>query len=101
MVDWQGLEHFQAYTWQKQLHLYEVPFYYIEYGMAQLGALSVWRNYLQDKTKAVMQYKEALSLGYTKTIGEIYEAAGVKFDFSESYIQSLMAFVSEELKKLE
>jgi oligoendopeptidase F len=101
MVDWQGLEHFQAYTWQKQLHLYEVPFYYIEYGMAQLGALSVWRNYLQDKSKAVSQYKEALSLGYTKTIGEIYEAAGVKFDFSESYIQSLMAFVSEELKKLE
>jgi oligoendopeptidase F len=101
MVDWQGLEHFQAYTWQKQLHLYEVPFYYIEYGMAQLGALSVWRNYLQDKTKAVSQYKEALSLGYTKTIGEIYDAAGVKFDFSESYIQSLMEFVSEELKKLE
>jgi len=101
MVDWQGLEHFQAYTWQKQLHVFEVPFYYIEYGMAQLGALSVWRNYLQDKAKAIRQYKEALSLGYTKTIGEIYEAAGVKFDFSESYIQSLMAFVSEELKKLE
>ncbi len=101
MVDWQGLEHFQAYTWQKQLHVYEVPFYYIEYGMAQLGALSVWRNFLQDKAKAVAQYKEALSLGYTKTIGEIYEAAGVKFDFSEKYIQSLMAFVSDELKKLE
>jgi len=99
MVDWEGLEEFQAYTWQKQLHLFEVPFYYIEYGMAQLGALSVWRNYLHNKPAAVEAYKKALSLGYTKTIGEIYETAGIKFDFSEAYIKSLMDFVNEELKK--
>jgi oligoendopeptidase F len=99
MVNWEGLEQFQAYTWQKQLHLYEVPFYYIEYGMAQLGALSVWRNYLNNKPAAVEAYKKALSLGYTKTIGEIYEAAGIKFDFSEAYIKSLMEFVNTELKK--
>lgn len=100
MVDWSGYEHIQAYTWQKQLHLFEVPFYYIEYGMAQLGALGVWRNFLTDKKKAVTQYKEALSLGYTKPIGDIYNAAGVEFNFSASYIKSLMEFVKAELKKL-
>lgn len=100
MVDWNGYEHIQAYTWQKQLHLFEVPFYYIEYGMAQLGALGVWRNFLTDKTKAVAQYKEALSLGYTKPIGDIYKTAGVEFNFSASYIKSLMEFVKAELNKL-
>jgi oligoendopeptidase F len=100
LVNWDGYEHFQQYTWQKQLHLFEVPFYYIEYGMAQLGALSVWRNYLNNKKLAVDQYKHALSLGYTKPIGEIYEAAGVKFDFSADYIKDLMTFVSAELTKL-
>lgn len=100
MVDWSGYEQIQVYTWQKQLHLFEVPFYYIEYGMAQLGALGVWRNFLTDKKKAVTQYKEALSLGYTKPIGEIYNAAGVEFNFSASYIKSLMEFVKAELNKL-
>lgn len=99
MVDWSGYENIQAYTWQKQLHLYEVPFYYIEYGMAQLGALAVWRNYLSNKTKAIAEYKAALSLGYTKTIGEIYKTAGIEFNFTESYIKELMAFVKEELAK--
>ncbi len=100
LVDWSGYEHVQAYTWQKQLHLFEVPFYYIEYGMAQLGALGVWRNFLTDKSKAVEQYKEALSLGYTKPIGDIYNTAGVEFNFSDTYIKSLMEFVKSELNKL-
>ena len=100
MVDWSGFEDVQAYTWQKQLHLFEVPFYYIEYGMAQLGALAVWRNFLSDKKKAIQQYKEALSLGYTKSIGEIYKTAGVEFNFSAAYIKSLMEFVKAELNKL-
>ena len=99
-VDWSGYEHVQAYTWQKQLHLFEVPFYYIEYGMAQLGALGVWRNFLTDKSKALEQYKEALSLGYTKPIGDIYNTAGVEFNFSDTYIKSLMEFVKSELNKL-
>jgi oligoendopeptidase F len=99
-VDWSGLEHIQAFTWQKQLHLYEVPFYYIEYGMAQLGALAVWRNFLSDKPKAIQQYKEALSLGYTKSIGDIYKAAGIEFNFGSGYIKSLIDFVKNELSKL-
>ncbi len=97
LVDWSGLEAIQAYTWQKQLHLYEVPFYYIEYGMAQLGALAVWKNYNSNKPKALEQYKAALSLGYTKTIGEIYKTAGIEFNFSQNYIRELMLFVKAEL----
>ena len=89
------------YGWQKQLHLYEVPFYYIEYGMAQLGALAVWRNFNINKTKALEQYKAALTLGYTKTIGDIYKTAGIEFNFSALYIKELMAFVKDELKKLD
>lgn len=100
LVDWTGYESAKSYTWQKQLHLFEVPFYYIEYGMAQLGALAVWRNYLNNPAKAVQQYKEALSLGYTKTIGEIYQTAGVAFDFSADYIKELMQFVKQELNKV-
>jgi len=100
MVNWIELEHIQACTWQKQLHLFEVPFYYIEYGMAQLGALAVWRNTQQNKANAIAQYKQALSLGYTKPIGEIYKAAGIEFNFGAIYIRELMAFVKSELNKL-
>jgi len=98
-VDWTGLEKFKATQWQRQLHLYEVPFYYIEYGMAQLGAVAMWRNYKKDPNKTIQQYKNALSLGYTKSIGEIYEAAGIKFDFSNEYVQELSQFIYEELQK--
>ncbi len=101
MVDWSSFENIQMYGWQKQLHLYEVPFYYIEYGMAQLGALAVWRNFNINKTKALEQYKAALTLGYTKTIGDIYKTAGIEFNFSALYIKELMAFVKDELKKLD
>lgn len=99
LVDWSDLEKIQAYTWQKQLHLFEVPFYYIEYGIAQLGALAVWKNFLNNKTKTVQQYKDALKLGYTKPIGEIYKTAGIEFNFSANYIKQLMQFVKEELNK--
>ena len=99
MVDWTGYEAIQAYTWQKQLHLFEVPFYYIEYGMAQLGALAVWKNYIADKPTALAQYKSALSLGYTKTIGDIYKTAGIEFNFTAPYIKQLMEFVKVELNK--
>jgi len=99
MVDWSGYELAQAHTWQKQLHLFEVPFYYIEYGMAQLGALAVWRNFINDKAKAIIQYKQALSLGYTQTIGKIYETAGIEFNFSSAYIKELMSFVQHQMTK--
>lgn len=101
VVDYQGIEEARESLWQKQLHLFEVPFYYIEYGMAQLGAIAVWRNFKEDPKTAIEQYKAALALGYTKSIGEIYETAGVKFDFSREYVRELVEFVKEELASLE
>jgi oligoendopeptidase F len=100
VTDWTGFDHFRAYSWQRQLHIFEVPFYYIEYGMAQLGAISVWRNYKNDPKKGLDGYLAALKLGYTKTIKEIYEAANIKFDFSKAYIAELMDFVKAELAEL-
>lgn len=97
MVDWAGFEDNRASSWQRQLHLFEVPFYYIEYGIAQLGALAVWMNYKQNPTQALNQYKEALKLGYTKSIPEIYKTAGVKFDFSKANLRELVEFVKQEL----
>ena len=99
-TDWSGLQEAKDYMWQKQLHLYEVPFYYIEYGMAQLGAIAVWRNFRQDKQKGLEGYMNALKLGYMRTIPEIYKAAGIKFDFSRGYIKELMNFVKDELGKI-
>lgn len=100
LVDFSGYEEAKSTSWQRQLHLFEVPFYYIEYAMAQLGALAVWKNSKTDYKKAISQYKDALRLGYTKTIPEIYEAAGIKFDFSENYIKELVTFVKSELNGL-
>jgi oligoendopeptidase F len=98
-VDWTGLEDIRDYLWQRQLHIFEVPFYYIEYGMAQLGAIAVWRNYKINRPEALKKYIEALSLGYTATIGDIYKAAGIKFDFSKNYIKELALFINEQLEK--
>jgi oligoendopeptidase F len=98
--DWEGQEAEFANIWQKQLHLFEVPFYYIEYGIAQLGAIAIWKNFKENPDKALQQYLDALALGYTKPINEIYETAGIKFDFSVDYIKELAAFVKNELDKL-
>lgn len=98
--DWSGLEEAKVNAWQKQLHIYEVPFYYIEYGMAQLGAIAIWKNYKENPQKALAQYLDALRLGYTRTIPEIYETAGIRFDFSTDYVRELVGFVKEELEKL-
>jgi len=100
VVDWKGMEEIRKRGWQSQLHIYEVPFYYIEYGMAQLGAIAVWRNYKSNPEKALDQYEAALRLGYTKSIPEIYKAAGVEFNFSQSYVKELAAFVKGELEKI-
>ena len=97
VTDWRGLEEAKDYLWQKQLHLYEVPFYYIEYGMAQLGAIAIWRNFKRDKKQGLDGYLNALKLGNLRTIPEIYRAAGIKFDFSKSYIRELMSFVRKEI----
>ncbi len=99
-ADWTDLEQQFGNGWQKQLHLFEVPFYYIEYAIAQLGAIAVWKNYKENPEKALEQYLAALALGYTKPMNEIYETAGIKFDFSAEYVKELANFVKTELEKL-
>lgn len=98
VTDWSDLEKYKEASWQRQLHIYEVPFYYIEYGMAQLGAISVWKNFKEDPKKGLEAYLNGLKLGYTATIGDIYKAMGIKFDFSKDYIAELMGFVKAELE---
>lgn len=100
LTDMSGYEHYLANSWQKQLHLYEVPFYYIEYGFAQLGAIAMWRNVLLDKKTGLDGYKNMLSKGYTVTIPELYQAGGIKFDFTPEYVGELFAFVWQELEAL-
>ena len=100
LTNWEGNEDILASSWQRQLHIFEVPFYYIEYGISQLGALSVWKNSLKNKDLAISQYKEALSLAYTKGIPEIYDTAGIEFNFKKEYIAELANFVGEQLEEL-
>jgi len=96
ITDWSGFEEAKGYLWQKQLHLFEVPFYYIEYGMAQLGAIAIWRKFRANREDGLSGYKQALSLGNLKSIPAIYDAAGIQFDFSRPYIHELARFVQTE-----
>jgi len=100
VTDWSGLEQYRDYIWQKQLHLFEVPFYYIEYGFAQLGAIAVWKNYKENPTNGLEAYLSALKLGYTRTIPQIYKTANIEFNFSRGYISDLISFVRNELENI-
>lgn len=100
-ADWSDHAEALENLWQKQLHIFEVPFYYIEYGIAQLGAIAVWKNYKDDPKTGLRKFLKALKLGYTKTIREIYETAGIEFNFSAAYVKELAEFVKSELDKLE
>lgn len=99
-TDWSGFEKYRSVFWQKQLHLYEVPFYYIEYGIAQLGAIAMWRQYRGNKQQALENYKKALAEGYTKTLPQLYETAGIQFNFSPAYVAELGQFVKERLNEM-
>jgi oligoendopeptidase F len=99
-MDVSGLEQYRRYGWQRQLHLYEVPFYYIEYGIAQLGAIGLWKQFKENKEVAIENYITALSLGGTRTLPQLYEAAGLKFDFSPDHISELMLFVQTEMEAI-
>jgi oligoendopeptidase F len=99
-IDYTGLDEFRKIGWQRQLHLFEVPFYYIEYGIAQLGAIGLWMQYKQNPNKALENYMNALSLGGTKTLPELYKAAGLEFNLTPAYIKTLMEFVKTEMDQL-
>ncbi len=100
VLDTSGLEEYRKYSWQRQLHLFEVPFYYIEYGIAQLGAIGLWQQYKQDPERAINNYLTALDLGGTRTLPELFEAAGLEFNLSPAHISGLMKFVKGELDGL-
>ena len=99
-LDVSGLENYRAGNWQRQLHLFEVPFYYIEYGIAQLGAIGMWKQFKENPGNALDNYIQALSLGGTRTLTELYATAGLQFDFSPKHIQTLIEFIQKELVKL-
>jgi oligoendopeptidase F len=99
-ADWQGYEAARANLWHRQLHIFTNPFYYIEYGIAQLGALQVWANSKRDKAKALNDYKRSLAMGGSRPLPELFAAAGCKFEFSRKTMAPLVALVRGELGKL-
>ncbi len=99
-VDWTGLEEIRAYTWHRQLHVFEVPFYYIEYGIAQLGSLQLWLNAQKNFPQALSDYRRGLSVGGSKPLPNLYEAANIRFDFSPEIIHPLAQAVFDQWKKL-
>jgi len=99
-VDWSGLEPERVSRWYRQLHIFELPFYYIEYGLAQLGALQLFRKAVTDPVEAVANYKRFLALGGTRPLPELYAAAGVKLVFDAETMSELVAFVEERIEAL-
>ncbi|HEY4414756.1 MAG TPA: M3 family oligoendopeptidase [Verrucomicrobiae bacterium] len=99
-TDWTGHEAARAYSWHKQLHIFLYPFYYVEYGIAQLGALQVWANSKRDAAKALADYKKGLALGGSRPLPELFAAAGCKFQFDAATIKPLIQLAGTELKKL-
>lgn len=98
-VDMTGLEQYDRQSWQKKLHIFEVPFYYVEYGIAQLGALQVWMNSRVDYAQAVAEYRRGLALGGSRPLPELFAAAGLKFDFTEATLRPLIDAVMEEVER--
>ena len=97
-LDWEGLEEYRESLWHRQLHIFEVPFYYIEYGIAQLGAVQLWLNFKKDPKGTVAKYRAALALGGSRPLPELFAAAGLKFDFSRQTIAPLVEGLAKELK---
>ena len=99
-VDWSGHEEVRSHLWHRQLHIFLYPFYYIEYGIAQLGALQVWANSKKNRATALSDYLKGLALGGSRPLPELFQAAGCHFDFSRKTIQPLVALVRSELAKM-
>jgi oligoendopeptidase F len=100
-TDWSGLDAERSARWHKQLHLFLYPFYYIEYGIAQLGALQVWRNSLEDQAGAVKAYRDALALGGSRPLPELFDAAGARMIFDADGMGELVGLVESEIESLE
>ena len=99
-VDWGGLERERVARWYRQLHIFMYPFYYIEYGIAQIGALQIWRNSLKDPVQAVARYREALALGAVRSLPEMYRTAGARLTFDAGLIGELVELVEEQIERV-
>ena len=99
-TDWSDLNDYRVARWYKQLHIFLYPFYYIEYAIAQLGALQVWRNALQDQQKAVEDYRAALALGGSKPLPELFGRAGARLIFDAEGMAELVALMQREIETL-
>ncbi len=100
-VDWSGLEEEMATGWQRKAHIPQTPFYYIEYGLAQLGAIQIWRNAQRDPAGAVAAYRHALSLGGTVPLPQLYAAAGARLAFDEETLGEATDLIVKTLEQLE
>ncbi len=101
VIDYSGLEAFKRFRWRMQIHIFCLPFYYIEYGLAQLGAVQVWANALRDHEQALAQYRRALTLGTTVSLPEIFETAGEKFAFDAETLRSAVELIESTIDELE
>lgn len=100
-VDWGGLEQEMMTGWQRKVHIFDEPFYYIEYGMAQLGSVQIWQNAIENQAQAVAAYRQALSLGTSVTLPELYQTAGIRFAFDEGSLQAAVNTIKETIDNLE
>ena len=97
-VDWSGLEEYEVTGWQRKLHIFTEPFYYIEYGLAQLGAVQVWRNALKDQAAAVASYRQALALGGTVTLPQLFQAAGARLAFDSDTLGQAVSLAEKVIE---
>ena len=100
-IDWSGFEDVMMTGWQRKDHIHQVPFYYVEYGLALLGSVQVWRNSIQDQGKAVAQYRAALALGGTAPLPELFETAGAKFAFDAKTLGEAVALMEGKINEME
>ena len=99
-LNWSGFEEWRKVGWQKQLHLFSYPFYYIEYGIAQLGALQLWLQYRESPEKALNNYANSMKMGGSRPLPQLFEAGDMSFDFGQATVQGLIDAVRDELSKL-
>jgi len=99
-MNWEDHEDFRELSWQQQGHLFGVPFYYVEYGIAQLGALQLWQTHRKNPEKALKDYSNAMELGNTKTLPDLFAAAELKLGFDEKHLQSLIGEVEVAMSEI-
>jgi oligoendopeptidase F len=99
-VDWSGLEQEMMTGWQRKLHIHKYPFYYIEYGLAQIGAVLVWKNAMKDQAQAVKRYRQGISLGGTVSLPELFAAGGARFNFEKAMLEELVKTIESVISSM-